>query len=56
VNSISFDYADRAKGRPSSNIGLTIGMLFIHNLVGLTIGVFVGLGAWFFKFIKDWKY
>lgn len=31
-------------------------MIFVQNAVGLAFGVVVGCGAWFFKFIDNWKY
>lgn len=53
---IVFDYAARAKGEATSDMGLAIGMLFIQNIAGLVAGVIMGLLGWFFKFIQHKSY
>lgn len=35
------------------SMGLAIGMLFVTNIVAFFIGIILGLGGWFFKFIKN---
>lgn len=57
MKTIVWDYAAKAKGKTETqNTALLIGMLFVHNVVGLAIGVIVGLAAWPFKYIQDKSY
>jgi hypothetical protein len=53
---ITFAYAARDRGEDVGNMGLKIGMLFIHNVAGLIVGVAFGLLAMLFKFIQHFKY
>lgn len=34
-------------------MGLAIGMLFVSNVVAFFVGVTLGFGGWFFKFIQN---
>ena len=41
-------------GESTNNIGASLIQTNLYIVVGLAIGVFLGLGAYFFEFIEDY--
>ncbi len=49
---VAFSQADAEITGEESDMAMSIGFLFVHNLAGLFAGLVAGLGAYFFKFIN----